>query len=338
MHAVEDVSLALPAGGITAIVGESGSGKSTLAKLLARLIRPTAGHLLLDGQDIPASSRVRRGYARQVQLVLQDPFASLNPIHDVRYHLTRPLKVHGLDGWSDLDQAVAGLLERVALSPAEQFTGKYPHELSGGQRQRVAIARALAVAPRILLADEPVSMLDVSIRLGVLNLLADLRERDGLAIVVRHPRHRLGQVPGRRHRGDVRGPDHRVRTGHVDHRPASSSVHPAAAQRGARSRPGAGTVAARPRRAAEPGDTAARLPVPPALPARHADLRRGRAGHDRRRRRARQRLLAARAGPEHSAARPTASAARPAQRAPSHRAEPPPPESPDQAPQPGKEP
>ena len=182
VHAVEDVSLAWPAGGITAIVGESGSGKSTLAKLLARLIRPTAGHLLLDGQDIPASSRVRRGYARQVQLVLQDPFASLNPIHDVRYHLARPLKVHGLDGQSDLGQAVAGLLERVALSPADQFTGKYPHELSGGQRQRVAIARALAVAPRILLADEPVSMLDVSIRLGVLNLLADLRDRDGLAI------------------------------------------------------------------------------------------------------------------------------------------------------------
>jgi len=182
VHAVEDVSLALPPGGITAIVGESGSGKSTLAKLLARLIRPTAGQLLLDGQDMPAASRVRRAYARQVQLVLQDPFASLNPVHDVSYHLTRPLKVHGLDRGSDLDQTVAALLERVALSPAGQFTGKYPHELSGGQRQRVAIARALAVAPRILLADEPVSMLDVSIRLGVLNLLADLRERDGLAI------------------------------------------------------------------------------------------------------------------------------------------------------------
>ncbi len=182
VHAVEDVSLALPAGGITAIVGESGSGKSTLAKLLARLIKPTAGNLLLDGQDIPASSRVRRAYARQVQLVLQDPFASLNPIHDVRYHLVRPLKVHHAAP-ADLDQAVTELLERVALAPASQFLSKYPHELSGGQRQRVAIARALAVAPRILLADEPVSMLDVSIRLGVLNLLADLRERDGLAIV-----------------------------------------------------------------------------------------------------------------------------------------------------------
>ena len=195
VHAVDDVSLALPAGSITAIVGESGSGKSTLAKLLARLIMPTSGRLVLDGREISAGSRGRRSYARQVQLVLQDPFASLNPIHDVRYHLVRPLKLHGIGGSGrpdgaagkgqaqGLDQTVADLLERVALTPTDQFAGKYPHELSGGQRQRVAIARALAVAPRVLLADEPVSMLDVSIRLGVLNLLADLRERDGLTIV-----------------------------------------------------------------------------------------------------------------------------------------------------------
>ena len=185
VHAVDDVWLALPAAGITAIVGESGSGKSTLAKLLARLIRPTAGSVLLDGRLMPGSARVSRDYARNVQLVLQDPFASLNPVHDVRYHLARPLKLHSqaIPGVArDLDQAVASLLERVALTPTEQFASKYPHELSGGQRQRVAIARALAVAPRVLLADEPVSMLDVSIRLGVLNLLADLREREGLAV------------------------------------------------------------------------------------------------------------------------------------------------------------
>ncbi|HZC40114.1 MAG TPA: ABC transporter ATP-binding protein [Streptosporangiaceae bacterium] len=186
VHAVEAVSLALPAGGITAVVGESGSGKSTLARLLARLITPTSGQLLLDGQDLPASGRAkgRREYARDVQLVLQDPFSSLNPVHDVRYHLARPLRIHGFSGLgASLDEAMTGLLERVALTPADQFLGKYPHELSGGQRQRVAIARALAVRPRVLLADEPVSMLDVSIRLGVLNLLADLRERDGLAIL-----------------------------------------------------------------------------------------------------------------------------------------------------------
>jgi peptide/nickel transport system ATP-binding protein len=182
VHAVEDVSLVVPAAGITAIVGESGSGKSTLARLLARLILPTSGELLLDGQASRAPARARRDYARAVQLVLQDPFSSLNPVHDVRYHLARPLKVHKLAGGS-LDEAIEALLARVSLTPVANFTGKYPHELSGGQRQRVAIARALAVAPRLLLADEPVSMLDVSIRLGVLNLLADLREKDGLAIV-----------------------------------------------------------------------------------------------------------------------------------------------------------
>jgi peptide/nickel transport system ATP-binding protein len=183
VHAVENVSLALDAGQITAVVGESGSGKSTLARLLCRLLTPTSGQLLVDGQPVP-SRRGGRGYARQVQMVLQDPFSSLNPVHDVRYHLARPLQVHGmLEPGTSLDEAIMGLLERVALTPADQFLRKYPHELSGGQRQRVAIARALAVRPRVLLADEPVSMLDVSIRLGILNLLDDLRERDRLAIL-----------------------------------------------------------------------------------------------------------------------------------------------------------
>ncbi len=184
VHAVDDVSLALPAGGITAVVGESGSGKSTLARMLARLLTPTSGQLLLDGAEIPVSRHGRREYSSDVQMVLQDPFSSLNPVHDVRYHLVRPLRVHGLGGQGATEEEVMlSLLERVALTPADQFLLKYPHELSGGQRQRVAIARALAVRPRLLLADEPVSMLDVSIRLGILNLLADLRERDGLTIL-----------------------------------------------------------------------------------------------------------------------------------------------------------
>jgi peptide/nickel transport system ATP-binding protein len=184
VHAVEDVTLALAPARVTAVVGESGSGKSTLARLLASLITPTSGELLLDGAEVPRAGRGRRQYARQVQLVLQDPFASLNPVHDVRYHLARPLRVHGpADRGPGLDQAITGLLDRVALTPADAFLRKYPHELSGGQRQRVAIARALAVRPRILLADEPVSMLDVSIRLGILNLLADLRDRDRLGIL-----------------------------------------------------------------------------------------------------------------------------------------------------------
>jgi len=180
VHAVEDVSIAVPEASITAVVGESGCGKSTLTQMLARQIRPTSGELLLNGS--PAAHRGAREYARQVQMVLQDPFSSLNQVHNVRYHLARPLRIHGPgpDGGS-LDGQITSLLERVSLSP--QTAGKYPHELSGGQRQRVAIARALAVRPRVLLADEPVSMLDVSIRLGILNLLADLRERERLAIV-----------------------------------------------------------------------------------------------------------------------------------------------------------
>ncbi len=180
VHAVDDVSIAVPEASIMAVVGESGCGKSTLTQMLARLIRPTSGELLLNGS--PAARRGAREYAGQVQMVLQDPFASLNLVHTVRYHLARPLRIHGLgpDG-NSLDDEITSLLERVALSP--QNADKYPHELSGGQRQRVAIARALAVRPRVLLADEPVSMLDVSIRLGLLNLLADLRERERLAIL-----------------------------------------------------------------------------------------------------------------------------------------------------------
>jgi peptide/nickel transport system ATP-binding protein len=184
VRAVEQVSVALPASGIIGVVGESGSGKSTLARMLARLIVPTSGQLLLGGREVPTSARGRREYAREVQMVLQDPFSSLNPVHDVYYHLSRPLLVHRVARRGpDLDQAVSGLLQRVALTPPDQYLHKYPHELSGGQRQRVAIARALAVRPKVLLADEPVSMLDVSIRLGVLNLLAGLRTDDQLSIL-----------------------------------------------------------------------------------------------------------------------------------------------------------
>lgn len=184
VHAVESISLALPEGTVTAVVGESGSGKSTLARLLTQLITPTSGELLLDGEPVGTGSRARREYTKSVHLVLQDPFSSLNAVHTVRYHLERPLKLHrGTRGKEELDAQVKSLLERVALTPPERYIDKYPHELSGGQRQRVAIARGLAVEPRVLLADEPVSMLDVSIRLGVLNLLDELREQERLAIL-----------------------------------------------------------------------------------------------------------------------------------------------------------
>ncbi|NUR28546.1 MAG: ABC transporter ATP-binding protein [Catenulispora sp.] len=181
VHAVEDISIALPAGTVTAVVGESGSGKSTLARLLTGLIKPTAGEVLLDGEPVGTGARARRKYTSSVHLVLQDPFSSLNAVHTVRYHLERPLKLHTKLGRAGRAQRMKELLERVSLTPAENYLDKYPHELSGGQRQRVAIARGLAVEPRVLLADEPVSMLDVSIRLGVLNLLDDLRSGENLA-------------------------------------------------------------------------------------------------------------------------------------------------------------
>jgi peptide/nickel transport system ATP-binding protein len=186
VHAVDDVNLALRRGHVTALVGESGSGKSTVARLLAQLYPRTGGELRLHGEP----TRVRGGqafrrYAAKVQMIFQDPFASLNPVHTIRYHLTRALKIHhnAGDNPQDLERALHDLLNRVSLTPPERYLDKFPHELSGGQRQRVAIARALGADPVALLADEPVSMLDVSIRLGVLNLLRDLKERLNLAIL-----------------------------------------------------------------------------------------------------------------------------------------------------------
>ncbi len=181
LKAVSGVSLALPAGRITAVVGESGSGKSTLARMMARLVRPTSGRVLLD--ETPVGRLRGREFRRQVQLVFQDPFSALNPVHTVRYHLERPLLIHHkVRGRGGVDGAIKALLDRVNLNSG-QVMDKLPHTLSGGQLQRVAIARALASEPRVLLADEPVSMLDVSIRLGVLNLLDSLRSEDGLAIL-----------------------------------------------------------------------------------------------------------------------------------------------------------
>lgn len=185
LTAVRDVSLNLYSGAVVALVGESGSGKSTVAKLLAGQERADAGRVALHGEEVKLSSRrAFRQYKSEVQMVFQDPFSSLNPVHTVRYHLTRPVTLHqAKKAKADIEEELVSLMEQVRLTPAEQFLAKYPHELSGGQRQRVSFARALAARPSVLLADEPVSMLDVSIRLEMLNLLDDLRQRFQLALL-----------------------------------------------------------------------------------------------------------------------------------------------------------
>jgi len=174
---------------VTALVGESGSGKSTVARLISRLYEPTEGRILFRGEDV-SKVRGRRAlvrYRSQVQMIFQDPFASLNPVKRVHHHVARPLLIHGLVSRRDVGARVQELLASVGLVPPDEIAQKYPHQLSGGQRQRVAIARALAVEPAVILADEPISMLDVSIRLGILNLMLDLKqERDIAFLYVTH--------------------------------------------------------------------------------------------------------------------------------------------------------
>lgn len=185
VKALEDVSFKLYPGHVTALVGESGSGKSTTARLLARLYEPTAGEILYEGENaFESKSRAAMlAYRRRVQMIFQDPFSSLNPVHRIEYHLKRPLQIHHKTKGRSMTERVYELLNRVALTPAADIAAKYPHQLSGGQRQRVAIARALAVEPRVILADEPVSMLDVSIRMGILNLMAKLRDEENIAFL-----------------------------------------------------------------------------------------------------------------------------------------------------------
>ena len=186
VHALQDVSFSMPRAKIIALVGESGSGKSTTARVLARLIPPTSGSILYNGRDIlkEEPKQASLDYREDVQMIFQDPFGSLNPAHRIRRTIERPLKTHKkVRGRGELRDKVHSLLETVGLSPAEEAADKYPYEMSGGQRQRIAFARALAVEPKVMLADEPVSMLDVSIRIGVLNLMERLKEENGISFL-----------------------------------------------------------------------------------------------------------------------------------------------------------
>ncbi|HEX6521341.1 MAG TPA: ABC transporter ATP-binding protein [Streptosporangiaceae bacterium] len=184
LHAVDDVSFTVGEREIIALAGESGSGKSTIARLLARIYEPTAGTIRFDGRDL----RTMRGrqdklkYSGQVPMVFQDPFASINPVFRVSHGILRSLKLHRPELTAKQRQEEAErTFEVVGLNP--KMLERFPYELSGGQRQRVGFAQALAMRPKLILADEPVSMLDVSIRIGLLNLMAKLRDEQGVSIL-----------------------------------------------------------------------------------------------------------------------------------------------------------
>jgi oligopeptide/dipeptide ABC transporter ATP-binding protein len=186
LHAVDDVTLAIGAREIVALAGESGSGKSTIARLLAKLYKPTSGEIYFAGRQL-SSIRSRKDllrYRGEVPMVFQDPFSVTNPVYHASHGILRALALHRPDLSRQERHAEAErALEAVGLAPAAEIMQRYPYELSGGQRQRLGFAQALALRPKLILADEPVSMLDVSIRIGLLNVMADLRDKQGVSIL-----------------------------------------------------------------------------------------------------------------------------------------------------------
>ena len=182
VRAVDDVSLTLSAGETLGLVGESGCGKSTLCRTILQLLEPTSGSVRFEGRELSGRSRKElQPLRREMQMIFQDPFASLNPRKRVGQIVGDPLRLHGMASSSELRAQVQDLLERVGLS--SEHYNRFPHEFSGGQRQRIGIARALALRPRMIIADEPVSALDVSIRAQIINLLAELQQEFSLTYV-----------------------------------------------------------------------------------------------------------------------------------------------------------
>ncbi len=183
IHAVDGVSFSVSRGSTVGLVGESGSGKTTTGRLILRLLRPTGGSILFDGQDVSLMDRRQlRAFRRRAQIVFQDPYGSLNPRMSVGAMVGEALAIHRIVPFGQRAERVAELLEMVGLHP--DHAARYPHEFSGGQRQRIGIARALAVEPDLIVADEPVSALDVSIQAQILNLMAELQQRLGLTYLL----------------------------------------------------------------------------------------------------------------------------------------------------------
>jgi peptide/nickel transport system ATP-binding protein len=180
LKAVDGVTLDVKPGECLGLVGESGCGKSTLALAIMGLVHPTRGHIVLDGRDLEQRQRLET--ARTVQMVFQDPYASLNPRQTVRKTLADPLRIHGVNDKAEVETRVADMMARVGLRP--EHADRYPHEFSGGQRQRIGIARALILKPKLVICDEPVSALDVSIRAQIINLLLELKDELGLAYIM----------------------------------------------------------------------------------------------------------------------------------------------------------
>ena len=222
VFAVDGVSFSIKAGETLGLVGESGCGKSTVGRTILRLIEPTGGSIRVDGRDITHLSKTElRPYRRQMQIIFQDPFSSLDPRMSAGEIVAEPMRVHRTAQGGEVKKRVAELFERVGLRKAQM--SNFPHQFSGGQRQRIGIARALALQPKLIVGDEPVSALDVSIQAQVLNLMMDLQREMGLAYLLHLAQSRRGRALEPPHRGDVSRPHRRNdRQAHAVHQGAAS--------------------------------------------------------------------------------------------------------------------